>query len=187
MNTGLGTTNTASKLRITYGSKGSPTFYIGWRQDLSTDVFFQRISSVTPGTPTPPTPSAKTAALAVMDSFSNQIGLDTFDIAAGENSAGDKCILGVLYTTIASKTCQFEAYDCDGSSLSKIAGGPEAVTSITDCRFPQLFFNSTSKKFMAVMTDNANNKVVFAEFKYNSTSASLANFSSKDLRVMPNP
>jgi len=168
----------ASLVRITIGNEsGTHFFYVGWRDTTAAQVNFARMDA--DGNSSPDSSiieNDKTADQSIVGMSNLKAGSPAYSIAVGkDNGATPSVILGVLYTT---GSCQFRAYKADSTSnptkLIRIGSTDLSVGSSNDCRFPQLFWNDSSNKFMAVWVEGGASQsgaTNYTEFAFDSSQA----------------
>lgn len=164
--------NDKSLVRMAYADEGTKYFYVGWRDESTGSATFVRIDA-TGETPTTHTGTALVSTLDFNNVAGGDIGRPDYSIAAGSalNAGGTahaSYILGVLYTQddAGNKACFFKAISDNGAALvakgsaTQISGGATTV----ECRWPHLFYNSATKRFMAIYYKPSDGNTYYNEF-----------------------
>jgi hypothetical protein len=182
---------------ITAEESGSNQFYIGWR--INNALHFAKF--IADGT-SPPAVVIKTKTSDIISGLGNPLttggwGRASYSIAAGQtNDANPIDIVGVLYSASSPNAngelkCKFRAYKVDANELVKVSSSDSDIDfqfPSNDCRFPHLFWNKNSKKFLAVWVEGKLpaqtpynfGPTYYSEFRYKSD-GSLSN--SKQLVI----
>ena len=168
----------------TSNESGTNYFYVGWRDHSDSTVKFARLradglssplSTLAQTYPGSAAPNVPTPSHYIKDmGFSTTWGRAAYGMAAGlDTTTTPSPILGVFYANDGSGTqkCWFRAYKYSSANnqLERI-GSDTQVGTTTDCRFPHLFWNASSKKFMAVWTEGGTpfGPTMYTEFTFNS-------------------
>ena len=164
---------------VTRNESGTNVFYVGWRASnlAGTDevAYFSKLKADGNNTPSV-YPTLDTDVIPGM-TRTTEWGRSSFAIAAGtSNNTTPTDILGVLYSDdTGSPSCKFRAYKFDSASskLKRVSTATDPVLdsgTTTDCRFVNLFWNPTAKKFLAVWAQGGASNfgtTNYAEFTYN--------------------
>lgn len=157
-------TTDISMVRIVHRDEGThDQFYVAWRNGA--EVQFAKLQADSPTTPTVSLTKTNHQIIQMSANFGT-FGRPAYEISAGEDSQGN-AVFGVLFvrdTSSGSGRCWFRAYK-DNSGLEKATTVDIAIGTATDCRFPNLYWNEDSKKFLALWVDGAGGATQFAEFQ----------------------
>ena len=179
--------STASLLHMTTANEsGTNYFYIGWRKHTDSKVYFARARA--DGTTTPTVYQTKSGDEIPTMGLGSLQGRASYSIAGGQdNASSPNSILGTLFSQDDSVAtgCRFRAYKYDSATTKviKVTSSDLRIGTTTDCRFPQLFWNSASKKFMALWVDGDSGATYYAEFTVSTSSSTLTPSSPNQIVV----
>src|SRR5690606_7412810 len=133
---------------------GTNYFYVGWIDEGDFKLRFARVEASVANNDPEVVPLAAADEISNFDYvFSGVQGRPSYGIASGEDNQGNS-VLGVLYAQDDSgdEACWFRSFKV---TAGEIVGHTTArrVSSNGDCRFPHLFFNPATKRFMATYVD----------------------------------
>ena len=170
----------ASLVQITTSNEtGTNYFYVGWRDHTDAKVKFARIMADGTSSPLSSLAPTKPADHISNMGFSTTWGRAAYGMAAGLDAGTTPSpILGVLYAKDGTgiQNCMFRAYKYISANIQiEQVGTDTQVGTATDCRFPHLFWNAASKKFMAVWTEGGTGTIfgptMYTEFTFNSVNS----------------
>ena len=164
---------------------GAYYFYVGWRDLTAGATAHIALAKLRADgdSENPTVQGLDSTSDRINNMAQNAIGDPSFDIAPGLDSSGNP-VLGVFYTDRTDNDCHFQAYSINTNNKLAKAGGELSIASttagnVTNCHNANLFWNASSKKFMAVWVDytttaGTNNSVNYAEFSFIATSGAQA-------------
>lgn len=179
--------STASLVHMTTANEsGTNYFYFGWRKHTDSKVYFARARA--DGTTKPLVFQTKSGDEISTMGLGSLQGRASYSIAGGQDNAGSpNSILGTLFSQDDSVAtgCQFRAYKYDSATneLIKVTTSDLKIGTTADCRFPQLFWNSASKKFMALWVDGDSGATYYADFTVSTSSSTLTPSSPTEIVV----
>jgi hypothetical protein len=172
------TGNSLNMVKISYASDGAGHFYVGWRNQSTAKVEIVRVEAKPTGIPVVDRMESTHLIDKMSPLSSTSRGQAGYAIAAGVSSSGTP-IVGAVFVQDNNGTnnkCRFLAFRYRSSSTSmelfKTSSVGLDVSTVSPCRFPQLFFNRTSGKFIAVYVhDDATSAsdrhdTIVSEFKF---------------------
>jgi hypothetical protein len=164
-----------SLVKIVNGVVGATKyFYVGWRNESTLNLSFARVEASSAGVPEVIQTNGGDVITKMDGVSTSALGRPDYAIASGTDEDGGD-ILGVVYAQDDSGThsCVFQAYEFSGTELVHKGTARPLGATITDCRFPNLWFNAGTGQFMAMLVNGTNGDTNFYSFAYDSDGDAL--------------
>lgn len=174
-----------SLVKITNATvSGANYFYVGWRVDATGTVYFARVDAGQGAVPTVRLTKGGDQLTGFDSSMASTLGRPAYAIAGGNDSAGNP-ILGVFYTQEDgfAETCNFQAYRLVGTTLEKWGTAHVFGAGTTDCRFPHLYYNASTGKFMAIYVSEDTHDTTYVEFQFDGAGNALVPANPTELTI----